>query len=278
MDADCPNNHGHHHPSAADFRQALHDQLTQYSSDMQPLWLGLSGSTGSLFKVRLASLGYVIVAKAGTHTARSALYHEEHIYTKYLRPAQEIGVVPPCLGTIDLPVPWADCETGSELTSCLLLGYVPGQPILDEVPLLTRSSPPASSSSALDASHASPPHQQEPGKPLLAAALSASVQTSFEVVHRLGVLHGDAALRNIIVLPQESASPAQVVLLDFEKATPCHEWWESLQRRKTQKRSQRKQARAQQHGTSTADQRARFQAACRREMTRCLDELGSVYT
>ncbi|KAI7782615.1 hypothetical protein LA080_013103 [Diaporthe eres] len=73
IDADCPNRHGHQHPSATDSRQALHDQLTQYASDMHFLWMGFSGSTGTLFIVRLASLGYVILAKSGTCTARGAL-------------------------------------------------------------------------------------------------------------------------------------------------------------------------------------------------------------
>lgn len=164
IDADCPNRHGQQHPSATDFRQALHNQLTQSASDMHYLWMGWSGSTGTLFKVRLALLGYVIVAKAGTCTARGALRHEKHIYDKYLRPAQEMGVVPPCLGFMDLPVPWADCETGSDLTSCLLLDLVPGQPILDQVPPPMRSLTPAFPNTTLDASQASLPHQQEEAK------------------------------------------------------------------------------------------------------------------
>lgn len=104
------------------------------------------------------------------------------------------------------------------------------------------------------------------------------MQTAFEVVHGLGVLHGDAALRNIIVTPWESTGPAQVVLLDFEKAMTCHGWWKRSQRRRTQKRRQRKQLQPQEQVTSTGDQRAQFQAACGREMMRCFNELERLYT
>lgn len=271
MDADCPNKHGHQHVSAADFREALHEQLTRSSSGHQHLWLGWSGSTSSLFKVRLASLGYVIVAKATA--IRRLLEDEEYIYNEYLLPAQEIGVVPPCLGIIDLLIPrlWEDYMSGFKFSSCLLLGCVPGQPILNVAPLLTRSSPSASSTTDPDDGHASLPHQQEPPKQPLAAACRASIQTAFEVIHRLGVLHGDAALRNIIILPR-----GQVVLVDFENAMLCHEWLARVQQKRARKRRHRKQARLQQQDASIADQQAEFQAACRREMLRCLDELESI--
>lgn len=218
MDAECRNTHGDRHPSAKVLRQTLHDQLTQspYTDTME---MGMSGSTGSLFKVRIASLGYVILAKAAKHAARDALHREERIYKNYLRPAQEIGVVPPCLGTIDLPTPWVDCETESVLTSCLLLGWVPGLPTYELLAPPRYSTPPL-------------PHQREPARQALVAALGASMRTAFEVVHRLGILHGDAALRNTIVMPGWSTDGARVVLCDFEHAMSCRAWWEKLQKRK----------------------------------------------
>ncbi|KAG8163002.1 hypothetical protein KVR01_007480 [Diaporthe batatas] len=253
MDANCPNKHGHQHPSAADFRQALREQLSRSSSGRQHLWLGWSGSASSLFKVRLASLGYVIVAKA-TSTGCRLAEDEEHIYTEYLRPAQEIGV----------------------FGSLLLLGCVPGQPIVNVAPLLTQSSPSASSTADPDDGHASLPHQQEPAKQPLAAVCRAAIQTAFGVIHRLGVLHGKAGLRNIILLPRGSTSLGQVVLVDFGNAMLCDEWWESVRRKRARKRRHRKQARLQQQDASIADQQADFQVACRREMLRCLDELERI--
>ncbi|KAI7782427.1 hypothetical protein LA080_013574 [Diaporthe eres] len=73
-DPGCLNTHGDQHPSAKVFRQTLHDQLTQspYEDYME---IYMSGSTGSLFKVRLGSLGYVILAKAAKHAARGALHY-----------------------------------------------------------------------------------------------------------------------------------------------------------------------------------------------------------
>jgi hypothetical protein len=221
IDAECPNTHGDQHVPAKVFRQKLHDQLDPYSSDIQILPLGESGSTGTLFKVRLASLGCVIIAKTTARSKHSALHREEHIYKKYLRPAQEIGVIPPCLGTIDLPFSWEECETtGRELTSCLLLGWVPGLPTLEAI------RPPPSGSAPLTS-------KQEPVKQAVIAAVGASMRTAFEVVHRLGIIHGDAALRNTVVMPGWPTDGAQVVLLDFEHAISCRAWWEKLQRKES---------------------------------------------
>ncbi|KAL2108990.1 hypothetical protein VUR80DRAFT_3119 [Thermomyces stellatus] len=107
MDGSCPNlkQHGRGHLNRQDFLRLIRDQLAKdrgHDADCVPL--NLSGSRGSLFKVRLSSHGYTLVAKGMERLDHRHLQHENDIYNK-LRTLQGRGV-PVSLGIIDLILPY----------------------------------------------------------------------------------------------------------------------------------------------------------------------------
>lgn len=263
-DLGCPNyaSHPFQHPPTSVFRELLRRQLAEGPS-CHVLWVGWSGSTATIFKIRLASLGYVVVAKASSN--RAALRTERRIYRKYLVPAQESGAVPPCLGLLDLPEPWIDPDVysdhlGHDLTCCLLLGWIPGQHPQDA---LSSSVPSSGHNFSLS------PSQKEQ-KQRARAALRASVRAAFESIHSLGLLHGDATLRNLLVESAHPEGPFRARLIDFEAAKPCEKWWERLQQK--WRRQRRRPPRV-----PTDDKQALFQVACEQEIAQCLADVDLLY-
>lgn len=263
-DLRCPNRASHpvQHPPTSVFRETLRRQLADGPS-CHVLWVGWSGSTATIFKIRLASLGYVVIAKASSN--RAALRTERRNYRKYLIPAQESGAVPPCLGLLDLPEPWQDPDvysdhSGHDLTCCLLLGWIRGQHPQDAL-----SSSVASSGHNLSLS----PSQKEQ-KQRARAALRASVRAALESIHSLGLLHGDAALRNLLVESSHPEGPFRARLVDFEAAKPCDKWWERLQQ-KWQRRRRRPWR------VPTDDKEGLFKVTCEQEIAQCLAEVDMLY-
>lgn len=107
MDKDCPNfkEHGQKHIDRLTFLDLIRAQLAidrGYDADCTPLYL--SGSRGSLFKVRLSSHGYTLVAKGMESLDSARLQHENRIYGK-LQAIQGKHVAV-CLGNIDLIRPY----------------------------------------------------------------------------------------------------------------------------------------------------------------------------
>ncbi|KAG6356410.1 hypothetical protein INS49_015798 [Diaporthe citri] len=264
LDLDCPNRSSHpvQHPPTSVFRELLRRQLAEGPS-CHALWVGWSGSTATIFKIRLASLGYVLVAKASSN--RVALRTEERIYRKYLVPAQQSGAVAPCLGLLDLPEPWPDPDVysdhlGHDLTCCLLLGWIPGKQPQDAL----------CSSVGWSANNLSLSPSQKEQKQRARMALRASVRAAFEYIHSLRLVHGDAALRNLRVESSHPEGPFRAVLFDFEAAEHCDIWWERLQQKSRRRRRRRRQI-------SADDKEVLFQAACEQEITQCLADVDMLY-
>ncbi|KAI1401858.1 hypothetical protein F4819DRAFT_311567 [Hypoxylon fuscum] len=105
VDRECPNSayHGPRHIDLLDFQQLIKAQLAgETGDDVTPLYI--SGAVGSLFKVRLTSHGYTLIAKGVVPHNLKHLQHENKIYD-YLRPIQGKHV-PVCLGMITLVTPY----------------------------------------------------------------------------------------------------------------------------------------------------------------------------
>lgn len=169
LDLSCPNvgHHGASHMTQADFLSRLKTQLAKDRGvDAECVPLHLSGSRGSLFKVRLSYRGYVFVAKGLEPTDTAFLRHEQQMYT-HLRPLQGSSV-PVCLGTVDLELPWR--YNGGTYTQFLLLSWA-GQPLL---------------------------HCGELNAGLIDPAINL-----YRKLHALCVLHGDAEPRNIVYNAQD---------------------------------------------------------------------------
>ncbi|KAI3534399.1 hypothetical protein CABS02_13230 [Colletotrichum abscissum] len=83
MDEHCQNfrDHGHQHLSRLEFLQLIRIQLAEdrgRNADAVPLYL--SGSIGLLFKVRLSSYGYTLVAKGVESLGLARLQHENEVW------------------------------------------------------------------------------------------------------------------------------------------------------------------------------------------------------
>ncbi|KAJ5145520.1 uncharacterized protein N7515_000084 [Penicillium bovifimosum] len=162
-----------------EFLDLLRRQLDQtVNADCESL--GIHGARGALLKVSLSSHGYTAPAKCTTAQFAKYLKHEALVY-KRLLPLQGINV-PLCLGIIDLAHPYS-YEGICYLEHMLILG--PGGQSLRRV--LT---------------------------PENEASMSTKTEESLSAVHRLGVLHRDAEIRNLLY----NSETDNVVILDFERA------------------------------------------------------------
>ena len=131
LDERCANiaDYGKAHIDRWDFLALLRLQLVidcGDDADCTPLYL--SGSRGSLFKLRLSSHGYTLVAKGIEAMDAKHLRHENQIYD-YVRQLQGT-FVPVCLGIVDLIKPYY-FDSGVYV-HFLLLSYG-GRPVLREM-------------------------------------------------------------------------------------------------------------------------------------------------
>jgi hypothetical protein len=186
MDEKCPNfsDHGREHIGVARFLELIRAQLASnigVDAGCQPLYL--SGSRGSLFKIRLPSHGYTLVAKGVERIDHSLLQHEQQVYHR-LSTIQGVHV-PVCLGIVDLLRPYYyDCGV---YTSLLFLGWA-GKPLSGYI------------------NKSSQQHLQD------------KAMTAFRALHELHVLHRDAAIRNIVYdKPNDN-----LMIVDFERAKIQH--------------------------------------------------------
>ncbi|KAL1845632.1 hypothetical protein Daus18300_014487 [Diaporthe australafricana] len=182
VDESCPNApyHARSHMRRADFLRLLRMQLaTDRGPDADSVPLYVKGAVGSLFKVRLSASGYTLVAKGVQSEHHDRLRHEETVYNRL---ADIQGKrVPVCVGLIDLDLPFY-CD-GGVFNHVLLLSWA-GQPLsrcIDQVNKVT----------AMDA-----------------------ITMAYTEIHRLGVRHDDAELRNVMY-------DGNFMVIDFERAKLC---------------------------------------------------------
>lgn len=182
MDESCPNieDHGPSHIGQPEFLRLIRAQLaTDRGRDADCVPLYRSGAVGSLFKVRLSSHGYTLVAKGVQSLDLFRLRHENDMYD-WVRAIQGKHV-PVCLGTVELVLPYY--YDGGVLEHFMFLGWA-GRPLYECL------------------------HQIDK------RALVDAVTAAFTELHKLGVLHNDAEPRNILY----DADSERVMIVDLELA------------------------------------------------------------
>ncbi|KAF9878757.1 hypothetical protein CkaCkLH20_03657 [Colletotrichum karsti] len=182
MDKACPNfqDHGHQHIKQEQFLQLVRTQLAQdrgRDADAVPLYL--SGRIGALFKVRLSSHGYTLVAKGVETIDLSRLQHENDVYNQ-LQPIQGI-YIPVCLGRVDLVLPYY--YDSGVFMHFLFLSWA-GLPLFETIQQTTK------------------------------ADIIKKVTTAYKEIHKLQILHRDAEPRNIVYEEENG----KVMIVDFERA------------------------------------------------------------
>ncbi|KAL2193978.1 hypothetical protein P885DRAFT_71775 [Corynascus similis CBS 632.67] len=182
IDQTCPNagRHGPRHISQVEFLRFLRAQLAKDrgpDADSTPLYL--SGSVGSLFKVRLSAYGYTLVAKGVETGNLGRLRHEKDVYDRIYD--IQGNHVPVCLGLIDLVLPYY--FDGYQFRHFLLLSWA-GQPLFSCIGQINKTF-------AIDL-----------------------ITKAYAELHRLRVLHIDAEPRNILY----DTISGTFMVTDFERA------------------------------------------------------------
>lgn len=172
--------HGKAHISQDKFLCLIRTQLaTDRGHDADCTSLSLFGARGALFKVRLSSYGYTLVAKGMESFNQRYLARESKIYSR-LRPIQG-KYVPVCFGIVELKRPYH--YDGGVYPNFLFLSWAGRN--------LRQCSDPASKS-----------------------RLMGGVTTALKELHQLGVLLCNAEPRNILLEP----STGSIMLIDFERS------------------------------------------------------------
>ncbi|KAL2256136.1 hypothetical protein VTK26DRAFT_2138 [Humicola hyalothermophila] len=182
LDQACPNasKHGSRHISQADFLHSLRAQLaTDRGPDADSTPMYLSGSVGSLFKLRLSAHGYTLVAKGVETGHLDRLSHEKDVYDQ-LQHIQG-NHVPVCLGLIDLVLPYY--YDGGVFKHFLLLSWA-GRPLSRCIDGINKTT-----------------------------AINLATK-AYSELHQLQVLHVDAELRNLLY----DADSGTLMAIDFERA------------------------------------------------------------
>ena len=187
LDPACPNVEQHrrrcedrfHHLDLRSFNQLLHLQLVaDMDCNCQPL--GKQGARGALFKVTLSSHGYTFVAKGTVEAFVVDLRHEGSIYD-WLQSLQG-SAIPVYLGNIDLERTYF-LDVGVKIIHMMFMSWG-GHNLYEQTP----SAPPA--------------------------RLEQEKQRSMSEIRRLGVLHKDKRLANMLW----DESQQRVLLIDFERS------------------------------------------------------------
>ncbi|OAQ58949.1 serine threonine protein kinase [Pochonia chlamydosporia 170] len=182
MDKNCPNasHHGQMHISRLEFLRLIRHQLAiDRGRDANCAPLHRSGSRGSLFKVRLASHGYTLVAKGVEGLDLACLQHENDMYSRLQ--AIQGKYVPVCLGTIGLVRPYY--YDSGVYVHFMFLSWA-GLPLFDCV------------------------------EPAMKDGIANAVTMAFKAMHKLRVLHRDAEPRNILY----NTTSRELMVVDFERA------------------------------------------------------------
>ncbi|KAF2245095.1 hypothetical protein BU26DRAFT_533212 [Trematosphaeria pertusa] len=183
LDKSCPNidQHGydHHQIDAAAFCTLMQQQLAE-CMDTNFEVIGRCGSRGVPFRVRLASYGYILVAKCTPPDFVHHLQHEAAVYDR-LRPIQGL-FVPVHIGNINLVRP-VYYEGIAELTYVMFLSFG-GMPISRQITTDNR------------------------------AQITEQALSCVRAIHSLDVLHRDIANRNIL----RDVSIGRTMVIDFERS------------------------------------------------------------
>ncbi|EKG09024.1 hypothetical protein MPH_14005 [Macrophomina phaseolina MS6] len=166
LDEHCPNVRSHRkkHIKPETFLRLVRQQLARdrgRDADCKPLYI--HGSRGALFKVRLSSHGYTLVAKGMEEHNAGHLQHENRMYQHVS--AVQGKAVPVCVGIVDLKLPcYSDCGV---YTHMLFLSWA-GRPLFKFI--------------------------DQDNK----AALLERAKATLGLLHGLGLLHNDAEMRNVL--------------------------------------------------------------------------------
>jgi hypothetical protein len=188
LDEACPNYQAHrcgttmnrHRINTASLRRFLQEQLLQdMDHNCDPLHK--QGTRGALFRIKLASHGYVFVGKGTVDAFVLDLRHEGQIY-KLLKRVQG-SATPVCLGNIDLKRPYY-LDVGVRIIHMLLLSWG-GTTLEDSGPLVPQYN------------------------------LASEIQQSAEELRKLGVEHGDPRSQNMLW----NAEIGRVMIIDFERSS-----------------------------------------------------------
>jgi hypothetical protein len=185
MDEKCPNiqDHPRKHITQKTFLRLIRNQLaTDRGSDADCTELYIKGARGALFKVRLSSYGYTVVAKGVEQHNAKYLDHEQKIY-EHIRSIQGT-LVPVCLGSVPLKRPQY-FEDG-KYVKMLFLSWA-GRSLVNC------------------------PDQNKRSFYLI------QMQVALQKLHQLQVLHKDAESRNILWDEQSQS----FMFIDFERAELC---------------------------------------------------------
>ncbi|EEH20214.1 hypothetical protein PABG_02473 [Paracoccidioides brasiliensis Pb03] len=184
LDPSCPSYQDHRKGriNAQDFRDRIQTQLATdrgVDADCCPLYK--AGSCGALFKFRLSSHGYTLVAKGVEYKHQHKLEHEMRIYNR-LRDLQG-ECIPVCLGVVPLASDFPYYYDERIYTHMLFLSWA-GEPI------------------------------QKTTMTGHATDISSMVSHVLQAIHLKGVLHGDAEPRNILW----NRTYQRPMIVDFERA------------------------------------------------------------
>ncbi|KAG6244749.1 hypothetical protein E4U24_004821 [Claviceps purpurea] len=167
LDEKCPNakDHGTEHIDREEFLRLVGEQLEFPRINAEFLPLNASGSVGSLFKIRLSSHGYTLVAKAFDRYDGDLACYEEHMYS-LLRDLQGY-YIPVCPGQVVLRrAMYCAHYEWSRSEHFLLLSYA-GRPVLHALSKVEE-------------------------------AITNQILTALAQLHKYRVLHHDAEPRNIL--------------------------------------------------------------------------------
>lgn len=208
------------------------------------IYMGYYGASSALFKVRIG--GYVLAAKVArsVHPMMDSkmlqrLRLEDAAY-KTLRNLQGHGI-PVCLGLVDV----TPTQSGyaDRPARAFDIAHFPGFLLLSWA-----------GSSLLNTCANADVDQER----TLLARLRAEVDSRLSQMHGLGILHGDAELRNIVVTSDGGDHAPTVSFVDLERAV-------------TKGRYARRLARDY-RGMGEKDVEQRFRQACQREKMLCLEQ------
>jgi hypothetical protein len=182
LDKQCPNVHCHarEHIGRLQFLRLIRIQLATdrgRNADCMPICI--SSAISTLFKVRLSSHGYTVVAKGVETSQVHHLRRENELYDRL----EEIQgkYVPVCLGIADLDLPWY--HFGGKFNHLMFLG-LGGQPIRKCITYGNKTS------------------------------LTNAVVDAFRAMHKFRVLHFDPDPRTILYNTEQK----RVMIADLERA------------------------------------------------------------
>ncbi|KAG6093394.1 hypothetical protein E4U30_004351 [Claviceps sp. LM220 group G6] len=185
LDKKCPNagDHGSKHIDRQEFLRLMGEQLIGDKAHANCKPINASGHIGYLFKIRLLSHGYTLVAKAVGLCHGAPLIHEEKMYN-YLRDLQG-RFIPACPGRITLKgIFQGEAYTYVAFRSFLFLSYA-GKPIFEALSEIDNS-------------------------------VVSQVLATLAQLHQHRVMHHDAAPRNMLY----DDCSGRYMVVDLEMAKP----------------------------------------------------------